>query len=68
MSLSFSGQEIMTIYLHFIQKLRELEFQKSQPDNLEHLEHINQQIKQYSAVIEKIEKTYPRISDAQKFL
>lgn len=68
MSLSFSGQEIMTIYLHFIQKLRQLESQKKEPKSLEHLEHINQLTKQYSAVIEKIEITYPRISNAQKFL
>lgn len=68
MSLSFSGQEIMTIYLHFIQKLRQLESQKNEPESLEHLEQINQQVKQYSAVLEKIELTYPRISNAQKFL
>lgn len=68
MSLSFSGQEIMTIYLHFTQKLRQLESQKNEPESLEHLEHINQQVKQYSAVLEKIELTYPRISNAQKFL
>jgi len=67
-SIDFSSEDILLIYGHFKKKVNELNLLKSSPNNPIHVSNINQDIKLFSSITDKIEKIYPQICEMNKYL
>lgn len=67
-NVDFSNEDILLIYGHFGKKINELNSLKNHPNNPIHVSNINQDIKLFSSITDKIEKTYPQLREMNKYL
>ena len=68
MNIDFSAQEVIFIYGHFKKQIRELENMKASPQNPISKTNINQDIKLFTAITDKIEAGHPQIRELVKHL
>ena len=68
MDIDFTKEDILFIYGRFKREIHELESLKANPKNPIDVRSINQEIKLYSSVTDKIEKVYPNISSLNNYL
>jgi hypothetical protein len=68
MSVDFSDKDILLIYGDFRKKINELNTLKASPNNPIHVSSLNQDIKLFSSITDKIEKVYPQLREMNKHL
>jgi hypothetical protein len=66
MNIDFSDKDILLIYGHFRKEINKLNKLKTSPGNPISVSNINQDIKLFSSITNKIEKVYPQILELGK--
>lgn len=63
MNIDFTEQDVIFLYGHFKKKIKELELLKATPSCPISKKNINQDIKIYSSITDKIEKVCPQLKE-----
>jgi hypothetical protein len=65
--IGFSDKDIFLIYGHFRKKINELNEFKANPHCPIHKSNLNQDVKLFSSITDKIEEVYPQIGEMNKY-
>lgn len=67
-NIDFSDKDILLIYGHFRKKINKLNAIKNDPNNPIHISNLNEDIKLFSSITDKIESVYPKLNEMNKYL
>lgn len=67
MDINFSNQEITFIYGHFCKEMQKLEELKSFPNCPISKKDLNQDIKLFNSIVDKLREAYPELSKLDNY-